>query len=160
MGHLILKGGANTVWNDISLLDESSLVVTFDETAPVPASNILTVLLLSGTTSVTIDSVGTTGTFNFLHQLAEKDNVLTSVKISGPVFFELGSNMTGHSNSGDGVVTDIAATAALPTRIHSSLTLIDASATTGGVAISAGATNTTGTGQFNNGGSLDPNITI
>jgi hypothetical protein len=67
---------------------------------------------------------------------------------------------TGHSNNGDGVVTDIAATAASPTTIHSSLTLIDASATTGELVIEAGATNTSGAGKFENGGSLPANVTI
>jgi hypothetical protein len=81
------------------------------------------------------------------------------VTISGPEPFFLGSD-TGHSNSSDGVVTDIAATAASPTTIHSSLTLIDASATTGGVTILAGATNTTGAGKFENGGSLPANVVI
>ena len=65
-----------------------------------------------------------------------------------------------NSNSGDGVVTDIAATAASPTKIHSSLKLIDASATTGGVTILAGATNTSGAGNFDNGASLNANVTI
>ena len=57
-------------------------------------------------------------------------------------------------------MTDIAATATSPTKIHSSLTLIDALATTGGVQIFAGATNTSGAGHFDNGASLNPNITI
>jgi hypothetical protein len=57
-------------------------------------------------------------------------------------------------------VTDITATAASPSTIHSSLTLIDALATTGGVEIEAGATNTTGAGQFENGGSLPANVAI
>jgi hypothetical protein len=74
--------------------------------------------------------------------------------------FSLLGETTGHSNSGDGVVTDIAATAASPTKIASSLALIDASATTGGAQIFAGATNTSGAGNFANGASLNPNITI
>ena len=57
-------------------------------------------------------------------------------------------------------MTDIAATAALTATIHSSLTLINASATTGGVAIFAGATNNSGAGHFQNGGNLNANITI
>jgi hypothetical protein len=55
-------------------------------------------------------------------------------------------------------VTDIAAPAG--TTIHSSLTLIDASATTGGVNINAGATNTNSEGQFFNGASLNANVRI
>jgi hypothetical protein len=115
-------------------------------------------LVLKGTTSVSIASNGFSGGFHVLHQLEEKDNVLTTVTISGPEDFNLGSQ--ANSNLGDGVVTDIAATAASPTKIHSSLTLIDASATTGHVDIFAGATNTSGAGPFHNGASLNPNITI
>jgi hypothetical protein len=76
------------------------------------------------------------------------------VTISGLEQFILGSS-SGNSNTGDGIVTDIAATATSPTKIASSLTLIDASATTGGVDIVAGATNTSGAGPFDNGASLD-----
>jgi hypothetical protein len=57
-------------------------------------------------------------------------------------------------------VTDIAATAAAPTKIASSLKLIDASATTGDVDIFAGATNTSGGGDFRDGESLNANVTI
>jgi hypothetical protein len=65
-----------------------------------------------------------------------------------------------NSNTGDGVVADLGATAASPTTINSALTLIDASATTGMVRIFAGATNTPGAGTFVNGGSLNANVTI
>jgi hypothetical protein len=75
------------------------------------------------------------------------------VTISGLEQFILGSS-SGNSNTGDGIVTDIAATATSPTKIASSLTLIDASATTGGVDIVAGATNTSGAGPFDNGQAL------
>jgi hypothetical protein len=68
--------------------------------------------------------------------------------------------LTGQSNSGDGVVTDIAATATSPTKIHSSLTLIDASTTTGIVEIFAGATNKSGADNFQSGPILNPNVTI
>jgi len=74
-----------------------------------------------------------------------------------PELYKLGVE-TGHANSSDGVMTGIAATAALPATIHSSI--INASATTGGVAIFAGATNTSGAGHFQNGGNLNANITI
>jgi hypothetical protein len=94
-----------------------------------------------------------------LFQLAEKNNVLTTVTISGSEPFALGG-AGGDANSGDGVVTDIAATATSPTKIHSSLTLIDASATTGGLELLAGATNTSGGGNFQNGESLNANVTI
>jgi hypothetical protein len=55
-------------------------------------------------------------------------------------------------------VTDIAAPTG--TTINSSLKLIDASATTGGVQISAGATNTSGAGNFEDGESLNAGVTI
>jgi hypothetical protein len=157
MGHLILKGD-NTIYPGFSLLGESSLAVTLDDTG----LNFLKLnfLVLSGTTSVTIASQSIFGgNFNELFQLSELNNALITVTISGsePFFLGTGSN---HSNSGDGVVTDIAATATSPTTIHSSLTLINASATTGGVVISAGATNTSAAGSFDDGASLNANITI
>jgi hypothetical protein len=157
MSHLTLQGD-NFTWPGFSLLGESSLAITLDETG-IGDFNILAFLVLSGTTSVSIASTGTPSGENIFPQLAEKTNDLTTVTISGSESFNLGDT-TGHSNSGDGVVTDIAATAASPTTIHSSLTLIDASATTGGVQIYAGATNTSGAGQFKNGGDLNTNITI
>ena len=115
-------------------------------------------MLLSGTTTVNIASIGVVAGVNVLDQLAEKNNVLTTVTISGSEQFNLGSS--GAPSNREGVVTDIAATAAFPTKIHSSLTLIEASATTGDLQIYAGATNTSGAGQFANGRSLDPNVTI
>ena len=108
---------------------------------------------------MSIASTGVINNFNEIAQLAENDNVLTTVTIIGSEVFQLGFD-SHKSNSGDGVVTDIAATATSPTTIHSSLTLIDASATTGGVGIFAGATNTSADGSFDNGGSLNSNITI
>jgi hypothetical protein len=159
MGHLILKGD-DTTYPGFSLLGETNLAITMDETGFGPSFDKLNFLVLSGTTSVSITSTGVGGpSFNEIGQLAETTNDLTTVTISGSESFLLGS-ITGHSNSGDGVVTDIAATATSPTTIHSSLTLIDASATTGGVEILAGATNTSLAGNFENGASLNVNITI
>jgi hypothetical protein len=129
MSHLILKGD-NTTCPGFSLLGENTLSITFDETGGALHLLELRYLVLSRTTSVNIASTGTPGGFDFLRQLAENDDVLTTVTISGSERFELGL-LTGQSNSGDGVVTDIAATATSPTKIHSSLTLIDASTTTG-----------------------------
>ena len=155
MGHLILPGGNTNSYPGFSLLGGSSLAVTFDDAL---IDSVLDFLVLKGTTSVSIASNGFSAGFHVLHQLEEKDNVLTTVTISGPEDFNIGSQAT--SNLGDGVVTDIAATATSPTKIHSSLTLIDASATTGHVDIYAGATNTSGVGPFVDGASLNPNITI
>jgi hypothetical protein len=155
MGHLILQGDSTTHYPGFSLLGESTLAITFDDAL---IDSVLDFLVLKGTTSVSIASNGFSGGFHVLHQLEEKDNVLTTVTVSGPEDFNIGSQ--ANSNLGDGVVTDIAATAASPTKIHSSLTLIDASATTGHVDIFAGAANTSGAGPFDNGASLNPNITI
>jgi hypothetical protein len=157
MGHLILQGD-NTTWNGFSLLGESRPAITLDVTVA-GDFNELPFLVLSGTTSVSIASTGAASGSNVLDQLAETTNNLTTVTISGSERIRLGLD-TGHSNSGDGVVTDIAATAASPTKVHSSLTLIDASATTGQLDILAGATNTTGAGNFQNGESLNANVTI
>jgi hypothetical protein len=109
---------------------------------------------------VNIHSAGTPGGENNLDQLLEKNNDLTTVTITGSEHFILGSTL-GLSNVDDGVVTAVAATAASPTTIHSSLTLINASTTTtGGVEILAGATNTSGAGDFQDGFGLNSNITI
>jgi hypothetical protein len=156
MGHLILQGD-NTTWKGFSLLGESSLAITLDETG-IEGFNELRFLVLSGTTSVSIDSTGNTSGRNLISQLEETTNSLTTVTISGSEAFHLGRH-TSNSNTGDGVVTDLAATAVSPTTIHSALTLIDASATTGLVRIFAGATNTPGAGSFVNGGSLNASVT-
>ncbi len=159
MGKLILQGN-DTDYPGFSLLGETTLAIKFDETGSSNDFNRLEFLDLSGTTSVSIASTGVVGGFgNLLFQLEENNNVLTTVTISGSEHFNLGVR-NGHNNSGDGVVTDIAATAASPTTIHSSLTLINASATTGGVFILAGGTSRSGDGPFGNGASLNPNITI
>jgi hypothetical protein len=76
--------------------------------------------------------------FNQLNQLVETDHSLTTVTISGSEPFILGSSI-GDPNIGDGVVGDILASST--TTIHSSLKLIDASAASGDLEISAGATN-------------------
>jgi len=157
MGHLILQGD-NTLYPGFSLLGETGLAITLDETG-IGQFNELDFLVLSGTTSVSIASTGAVNGYNELQQLAEKTNDLTTVTISGSADFFLGFS-TNQSNSGDGVVTDIAATATSPTTIHSSLKLIDASATTGEVTIRAGATNTSGAVPFDDGAFLNANITI
>jgi hypothetical protein len=156
MSHLTLEGD-NVTYNPIGLAGDSSLAVSLVDTGTLGFG--VEFLGLRGTTSVGIGSIGGGGGSTELHQLADFNNALITVTISGsePFFLGTGSN---HSNTGDGVVTDIAATATSPTTIHSSLTLINASATTGGVAISAGATNTSAAGSFDDGASLNANITI
>jgi hypothetical protein len=142
------------------MLGETTLAITMDETGMGMGDfNELLFLVLSGTTSVSIASAGATGGDNVLDQMAETTNGLTTVTITGSEPFRLGSD-NGHSNSGDGVVTDIAARAVSPTTIHLSLKLIDASATTGQLFILAGATNTGFGGNFDNGGSLDSLVTV
>ena len=157
MSVLALQGDGFT-YPGFSLLGESSLSVDFFLTGTGGLG--LEWLFLSGTTSVNIHSAGIPGGgYNYVAQLEEKNNDLTTVTISGSEHFILGSTL-GLSNVDDGVVTDVAATATSPTKIASSLTLIDASATTGGVEILAGATNTSGAGDFQDGFGLNPNITI
>jgi hypothetical protein len=153
MSHLTLEGD-NVTYNPIGLAGDGSVAITLLDTGTLGFG--VEFLGLTGTTSARIGSVGT---FTELHQLADFSNTLTTVTISGSEAFLLGGS-TIQSNSSDGVVTDIAAKAASATAIHSSLTLIDASATTGLVDISAGATNTSSAGSFDDGASLNTNITI
>ena len=157
MGRTLLEQGDNLSVPGFTLPGTGSLAITFNDTGT--SGLTLDFLVLSGTPSVSIASAGAAGGSNFLGQLDDTTNNLTTVTLSGSESFVLGL-ATFHANTGDGVVTDIDATAASPTTIHSSLTLINASATTGGVAIFASATNTSGAGHFQNGGNLNANITI
>jgi hypothetical protein len=142
MPNLILQGDG-FIYHGFDLLFESSLAISFDDTGT--GGLLLNYLVLEGTTSVSIFSVGDVGGFNKLPQLAEAANVLTTVTLKGSEPFILGSP-AGASNAGDGVVTFIASGTLSP---HlSSLKLIDASATTGGVEIFAGATNTGSDGAY------------
>ena len=161
--------------NDISdsgqtLPPSSSLMVTFDATGTGTSNTSLAFLVLTDDTTVSIasdHSSAVIGGRNILGQLAETNNVLTKVTLDGSQAFLLGGQyanvplgMAPTANFSDGVVTDIAVTATSPTTIASSLKLIDASATTGAVEIFAGASNTSGGGDFDNGASLNSNITI
>ena len=122
MGRHRLEQGDNIILPGISLTGTGSLAITFDDTG----TNGLTLdflVALNGTTPVTIDSTGAMGGFNVLPQLLVTNNDPTTVTIKGSESFFLGHN-TGLSNSGDGVVTDIIATASSPETIHSALTLI------------------------------------
>jgi hypothetical protein len=121
--------------------------------------NTLGWLEMGETTPVSIDSIGATGGFNEFKQLIDTNNTLTTVTIKGSELFFLGS-FSSLSNSGDGVVTDVERMASSATTIHSSLTLIDASKTTGGVGILAGATNTSSAGSFDDRANLNANVTI
>jgi hypothetical protein len=117
-------------------------------------------LTSTGDAAVSIASNSTANftEINYLNQLNETNNVLTTVTITGSSPFYLGG--TGAPNSGDGVVTDSAISAAgVATTTAASLTLIDASATTGGVVIMAGASNVAA-GAYVNGGTLAANNTI
>jgi hypothetical protein len=155
MGHLILQGDSTT-FPGFSLLGENSLAITLDDTGT--DFFVLNFIVLSGTTSVSVAGTGAGGDAG-LGQIAELNNTLTTVTLSGSVVMDLGSPFVS-SNAGDFVVTDIAATATSPTKIASSLTLINASATTGEVEILAGATNTSSDGDFDNGASLNADVTI
>jgi hypothetical protein len=83
MGHLILQGD-NFVWPGFSLLGESTLAITLDETGT-GNFNELPFLVLSGTKSVSIASTGAASGDNVLEQLAEITNGLTTVTVSGSV---------------------------------------------------------------------------
>jgi hypothetical protein len=158
MSHLLL-GSDNPVDFGFSLYGDVSLTVTFFDESFGANKFGLNFLVLSGTTSATIRSQGFSGA-NFLGQLGAEDNDLTTVTIGGYKHFSLGTS-SPNSNAADGVVTDMnALPATSPTTIQSSLTLIDASATTGGVEIFAGATNTTGAGDFANGQLQYANVAI
>jgi hypothetical protein len=141
MSVLFLQGDGYT-YDGIDLTGESSLTISLEDNGTAGLS--LDYLVLSGTTSVSIKSFGDAGGYNALHQLADISNVLTTVTLKGSEPFTLGSP-AGASNAGDGVVTF---GSTLSTKIASSLTLIDASATTGGVKIFAGATNTNSEGAY------------
>jgi len=141
MSVLFLQGDGYT-YDGIDLTGESSLTISLEDNGT--AGLTLDYLVLSGTTSVSIKSFGDAGGYNALHQLADISNVLTTVTLKGSEPFTLGSP-AGASNAGDGVVTF---GSTLSTKIASSLTLIDASATTGGVKIFAGATNTNSEGAY------------
>jgi hypothetical protein len=155
MSHLTLQGD-NVTYKPVGLTGDSSLALTLVDTGT--SGFAVEFLGLRGTTSVGIGIVAAAGSVG-LDQLADFNNTLTTVTISGSDLFVLGAAAAG-ANSGDGVVTDIAATAASPTTIHSSLTLINASATTGTVDILAGATNTRSAGSFDDGAILNANVTV
>ena len=109
-----------------------TLAVTFAN--PAAAATTLASLTSTGDTTLSVVSGGKAGATNAITALAETDNHLTSVTVTGSNAFTLG-----------GVNTNTGAAAASATSAASSLTLIDASATTGGVNITAGASST-----FNN----------
>jgi hypothetical protein len=119
-----------------------SLAVTLNNTA----STSLNVLLLANLTStgdatVSIDSTGAAGRtafggYNGIETLTETDGHLTTVTVTGNNYTYVGSAA--------GVNTDTATTSTA--NITSALAKIDASATTGGVAVYAGNTTRDGSG--------------
>ena len=151
MGHLVLLGD-NTTYPGFSLLDESNLAITFGG-----AGIELPFLILTGTTTVSIAS-GVGHALSQLNQLEDTGNNLTTVTISGFQEFVLGAG-TGQPNSGDGVVTDTELSVG-GIKLHSSLTLIDASAMNGDVSIFGGASNTAGAGNYLDGGGPNSGVTI
>ena len=84
MAVLVLQG-YGFIYHGFALLGESSLSMDFVLTGTGGLG--LECLFLSGTTSVNIHSAGTPGGENELDQLAEKNNVLTTVTISGSEHF-------------------------------------------------------------------------
>ena len=111
-----------------------SLAVTFNNTHTTTPTDLLLINLTSTRdATVRIASTGAAGStasvgYNGIGALAETDGHLTTVTVTGNDYFWLGYN--------GGVSTDHATTTA--TTFNSSLTKIDASATTGGVLIYAG----------------------
>jgi hypothetical protein len=112
MSHLTLEGD-NVTYNPIGLAGDGSVAITLDDTGTLGFA--VEFLGLTGTTSVGVGNVAGAGGSTELRQLADFDNTLTTVTISGSDTFALGK-VTGASNSGDGLVTDIAAKAASLTR--------------------------------------------
>jgi hypothetical protein len=99
MGHLILQDDSFT-WPGFSLLGESSLAITMDDTGVL--GNVLNFLVLSGTTSVSVASNGVGGKgFNQLSQLLETTNNLTTVTVSGSENLQLGFPTFGASGARD-----------------------------------------------------------
>jgi hypothetical protein len=138
----LLNLAANVTITDTSNNTGSQLVITHAGTGPdsltvnfaPPAGDNgwIQSITSTGDTSVTVTSNGGTPgtTYNYLQALTETDNVLTTITASGGTYLYLG-------NSG-AISTDAADTTATAD-VASSLKLIDASATTGGVWISQGA---------------------
>jgi hypothetical protein len=155
MSHLTLEGD-NVTYNPIGLQGDSSVGLAIIDTGTLGFR--VEALVLSGTISVGINDGGKLGGFAELGQLADADdNDLTTVTIKAALPFSLGSN-SDNSNTGDGVVTGLEFLST-PTTIHSSLTLINASATSGPVTIYAGATNTPSNGAYEDGASFG-NVTV
>jgi hypothetical protein len=129
-----------------------NLAVTFNDTKG-SLDQFMTFLTSTGDATVTIASNAAgsaTGGYNEVAQLIETNNVLTTVTITGNQFLYMGDN---HNNpNSDAVVTDFGVTGVTGAAgtVASSLTLIDASATTSGVDIEAGASNVITT-DFENG---------
>jgi len=112
-----------------------TLAVTFDNLDTTGSKDVeLGTLTSTGDTTVTIASTGG-GVKNAIYYLAETDNHLTTVTVTGNDAFV----MDGAVPSQNGVDTDAGlAAAATATTTQSSLTLIDASAVTATVTILAG----------------------
>jgi hypothetical protein len=81
MAHLILSGD-NTAVPGFSLLDETNLEITLDDTGTLGFA--LSFLVLSGPTSVSIASMGTTGGHNNFPQLDETKGASPPIYILGP----------------------------------------------------------------------------
>ena len=86
MADLILRGD-NTTFPGFSLLDETSLAISMVDSGTLGLT--LSFLVVSGPTSVSIASMGTTGGFNKFPQLEERHGDLTTVTISGSEQFRV-----------------------------------------------------------------------
>ena len=109
----------------------NSLTINFAGTSAAAASETIATLTSTGDATITISSGGAstnTNFYNAIDTLNETDNHLAKIVITGAQPFVLGD--------ANGVNTNTAGTST----VASSLTLIDGSATTGGLEIKAGAT--------------------
>jgi hypothetical protein len=140
MSSLLLQGD-DVTYGSVGMIGDSSLRVLLIDDGTLGFG--VGFLGLIGTTSLSIGSTGTTGGFTDIGQVGTSDSDLTTVTIKGSLPISLGS-ASGNANTGDGVATNLGP----PETIHSSLTLINASATTDGVKIFAGATNTSSDGAY------------
>jgi hypothetical protein len=97
------------------------------------AGNEFLAITSTGDTTVSVSSGGKGASTN-IFALSETDNHLTTVTVTGADSLTIAANT---------LETNIGASAGAATNVASSLTTIDASATTGGVHITAGLSNTT-----------------
>lgn len=140
----LLNLASNLIVNDNNNISYDSSTLTLTHAGS--GQNSLTVnfngieglsLTSTGDSSLTINTPAGTGN-HIAIALAETDNQLTVLKFTGGDNIYLVNSYVNNIN--DSAITDVGASIPLGTTVASSLTRIDASGTTGGVTIYAGAT--------------------